>query len=68
MMQIAQNEGRFYRVALRQFRYFPMKRAEAELALATGKAVEVAYLPFSRPDLLQAYEVAQKAIQKAQAA
>lgn len=64
--QIAQNEGRFYRVDMRQMRYFPIARKAAELMLATGEAVEVAYLPFSRPDLYQAYRVAQDAIAKAQ--
>lgn len=66
--QIAQNEGRFYRVDMRQMRYFPIARKTAELLLATGQAVEVAYLPFSRPDLHQAHRVAQNAIAKAQVA
>lgn len=58
--QIARNEGRFYLVSIRQMRYFPMKRAEAEMLLATGEAIEVAYLPFSRSDLHSAaYEARQ---------
>ena len=65
--QIAQNEGRFYRVDMRQMRYFPIARKAAELMLVTGEAVEVAYLPFSRQDLYQAYRVAQDAIAKVSA-
>lgn len=64
--QIAQNEGRFYRVDMRQMRYFPIARKTAELLLATGQAIEVAYLPFGRSDLHQAYRVAQDFIAKAQ--
>lgn len=63
-MQIAQNyeTGRFYRVELRQSRYFPIAKTTAELALATGEAILVDYLPFSRPDLMIAYMYAQKAL------
>ena len=49
--QIAKNNGKYYRVDNRQMRYFPMKKVEAELALATQAATEVPYLPFSRGDL-----------------
>lgn len=66
MIQIAQNNGRFYRVSWKQFRYFPIARAEAQVLLATGKAKEVMYLPFGRADLWAAYRVSQAAIKKAQ--
>lgn len=65
--QIAQNNGRFYRVALRQFRYFPIKKQTAIAMLASGEAIEVAYLPFGRADLMQAHSAALKAIEQAAA-
>lgn len=68
MIKVAQNNGRYYRVSMRQMRYFPIARAEAQLLLATGEAYEVAYLPFGRPDLYEAYKVAQAAIKAAQVA
>ena len=68
MKQLAQNEGRWYRVEKRQSRYFPISTIKALALLATGDAFEVAYLPFSRPDLLRAYMEAQQAITAAQAA
>jgi hypothetical protein len=68
MLEIAQNNGRFYRVSWQQMRYFPVAKAEAQLLLATGQATETPYLPFSRPDLYQAYKTAQAAIRKAQEA
>lgn len=64
-IQIAQNNGRYYRVSLQQSRYFPIARDKAQQMLMTGEAREVAYLPFSRPDLSEAYRVAQLAITKA---
>ena len=68
MIKIAQNNGRYYRVSMRQMRYFPIARAQAQLLLSTGEACEVAYLPFSRPDLYEAHKVAQAAIKAAQVA
>jgi hypothetical protein len=68
MIQIAQNNGRYYRISTMQMRYFPIARREAEALIAAGKAVEAPYLPYSRPELYQAYKVAQAAISRAQAA
>ena len=68
MIEIAQNNGRFYRISPQQMRYFPIARKEAEFMIATGQAKEAPYLPYSRPDLYQAYKVARAAIQKAQEA
>lgn len=68
MIQIAQNNGRYYRVSMRQMRYFAIARVEALQLLARGEAQEVPYLPFSRPDLYEAYKVAQAAIKRAQEA
>jgi hypothetical protein len=68
MVEIAQNNGRFYRVSVQQMRYFPIARDKAEHMLATGEAVETPYLPFSRPDLYQAYKAAQEAIRRAREA
>ena len=66
MMQIATDGTRYYRVCTRQFhRYFPIAKKEAESLLAKGLAKEVPYLPFSRPDLWEAYKVAQTAINRA---
>ena len=66
MIQIATDGTRYYRVSTRQFhRYFPIAKKEAESLLASGQAQEVPYLPFSRPDLWEAYKVAQAAIQRA---
>lgn len=62
-IQIAQNNGRYYRISLH--RYFPIARAEALRLLASGEGREVPYLPFSRPDLYEAYKVAKQAIDKA---
>ena len=67
MMQLATDGARWYRVSVRQFhRYFPIGRKQAESLLASGQAQEVPYLPFSRPDLWEAYKVAQAAIYRAQ--
>lgn len=57
--------SRWYRVSRRQMRYFPIPRHEALDLLASGQAREVAYLPFSRPDLMQAYDTVQRALVKA---
>ncbi len=57
--------SRWYRVSTTQMRYFPINRLDAIELLRSGKAREVPYLPFSRPDLYDAYRVAQNAIQKA---
>jgi hypothetical protein len=57
--------GRWYRVERTQMRYFPINRLDAIEMLRAGKAREVPYLPFSRPDLYDAYRVAQSAIQRA---
>jgi len=57
--------SRWYRVSRLQMRYFPIPRHEAIDLIARGDAREVAYLPFSRPDLWQAYDTVQKAIIKA---
>lgn len=65
MMQLATDGTRYYRVSMRQFRYFPIARKQAESLLASGQAQEVPYLPFSRPDLWEAYKVAQAAIHRA---
>jgi hypothetical protein len=65
--QIAQNDGRFYRVDMQQARYFPVKKVEALAMLADGSAVEVPYLPFGRPELWTAYKEAQEAIATAAA-
>jgi len=59
--QIAQNKGRFYRVDVRQMRYFPIAAIRAQAMLAAGEAFEVAYQPFSRKDLFSAYKAAQVA-------
>lgn len=66
-LQLAMNPatGRWYRVSLTQMSYFPIRRADAIAALAARTAREVPYLPFSRPDLMQAYDVVQRAIVKA---
>jgi hypothetical protein len=66
-MEIAKNydTNRFYRVDLRQMRYFPIKKEVAEIALATGKATECEYLPFGRPDLWHASRAAKRAIEAA---
>lgn len=66
-LQLAMNPatGRWYRVSMNQMRYFPIPRHDAIAALAARTAREVPYLPFSRPDILAAYEVVQKAIVKA---
>jgi predicted DNA-binding transcriptional regulator YafY len=66
-MQVAMNPatGRWYRVSWDQFRYFPIPRTTAIAALAARTAREVHYLPFSRPDLMQAYDTARHAIAKA---
>lgn len=66
--QIAQNGNRFYRVDMLQMRYFPIAAAKAQLMLSTGEAIEVAYLPFGRSDILQAHSAAHRAITAAQAA
>lgn len=66
MMQLATDGTRYYRVSVRQCRYFPIGRKQAESLLASGQAQEVPYLPFSRPDLWEAYKVAQAAIYRAQ--
>lgn len=66
-MKIAQNNGRYYRVELRQMRYFPIKKTVALAALADGTATEEAYAPFTRGDLQIALMEANKAIEKAQA-
>ena len=67
MTEIARNNGRFYYFSRMQFRLFPMKRAEAEMLLATGQAYEIPYLPLSRPDIIQAHDAARKAIAAAAA-
>lgn len=66
MKQIAQNNGRFYRVDMRQMRYFPISRAVAELSLANGNAVEVPYMPFGRGDIQRAWSDSQALIAKVQ--
>ena len=66
MKQLSTDGVRWYRVSMQQARYFPIGKKEAAALLATGQAVEVPYLPFSRPDLWEAYKVAQAAIQAAQ--
>jgi len=68
MLQVAQNNGRYYRVSRLQMRYFPMRRVEAQALIAAGEAREVPYLPYGRPDLYEAYKVAQAAIKAAQEA
>lgn len=67
ILQIAMNPstGRWYRVSRTQMRYFAIPRHEAIDLLATGKAREVTYLPFSRPDLMQAYDTVRRALVKA---
>ena len=67
MMQLAMNPatGSWYRVSRTQMRYFPIRRGDAIAALASRTAREVAYLPWSRPDLMHAYEVVQRALVKA---
>lgn len=57
--------GRWYRVSTQQMRYFPINRLDALELLRTGKATEVLYRPFSRPDLHQAARYVQEAIQRA---
>lgn len=57
--------SRWYRVSRTQMRYFAIPRHEALDLLASGEAREVAYLPFSRPDLMQAYDIVQRALVKA---
>ena len=57
--------GRWYRVSMQQMRYFSIPRLDALEMLRNGQAIEVAYLPFSRPDLYDAYKVARNAISKA---
>lgn len=66
--QIARNGNRFYRIYPGSSRYLPIARREAEEMLASGDAREVPYLPWSRPDLYEAYKVAQAAIKRAQEA
>lgn len=68
MIEIAKNNGRYYRISKLQMRYFPIARRDAEALLATGAAVEAPYLPWSRPDLYEAYKVVQEAIRRAQVA
>ena len=57
--------GRWYRVSTPQMRYFPINRLDALELLRTGKATEVLYRPFSRPDLQQATRYVEDAIQRA---
>jgi hypothetical protein len=57
--------GHWYRVSTQQMRYFPINRLDALELLRTGKATEVLYQPFSRPDLQQATRYVQEAIQRA---
>jgi hypothetical protein len=57
--------GRWYRVSVTQMRYFPINRLDALELLRTGKATEVLYRPFSRPDLHQAARYVEDAIQRA---
>lgn len=59
--------GRWYRVSTTQGRYFPINRLDAIEMLRSGAATEVPYLPWSRPDLYDAYKVVQQAIAKVQA-
>ena len=67
MKQLSTDGTRWYRVSVQQgYRYFPISRKQAESLLASGQAQEVPYLPFSRPDLWEAYKVAQAGIQRAQ--
>jgi len=67
MKQLATDGTRWYRVSVQQgYRYFPICRKQAESLLASGQACEVPYLPFSRPDLWEAYKVAQAALQRLQ--
>lgn len=62
---IARNNNRFYRIYPGSHRYLSIARQKAEAMLASGEAREVPYLPFSRPDLYEAYKVAQAAIKRA---
>ena len=66
-LQLAMNPAtsRWYRVSRDLMRYFPIPRHDAIALLSSGDAREVPYLPFSRPDLMQAYETVQRAIVKA---
>lgn len=64
MKFIAQNNGRFYVENLRQMRYFPIAKKEAVAMLVDGRAEEVVYMPFGRPDLIQANMAATDAINK----
>jgi hypothetical protein len=57
--------GRWYRISIQQMRYFPINRLDALELLRTGKATEVLYRPFSRPDLHQAARYVEDAIQRA---
>jgi len=67
MKQLATDGTRWYRVSVQQgYRYFPISRKEAESLLAAKEAQEVPYLPFSRPELWEAYKAAQAAIKCAQ--
>jgi len=63
--QIATDGTRWYRVSVQQARYFRISEIEARTLLATQQAQEVPYLPFGRPDLWEAYKVAQNAITRA---
>lgn len=57
--------GRWYRVSVTQMRYFPINRLDAIEMLRAGKATEVLYQPFSRPDLQRATRYVNEAIERA---
>ena len=67
LIQLAMSpaNGHWYRVSIQQMRYFPINRLDALELLRTGKATEVLYAPFSRPDLQQAARYVREAIRKA---
>ena len=60
--QLAQNNGRFYRVSLRQMRYFPIKKVAALAMIADGSGIEVPYMPFGKPEYAAAYAATQNLI------
>jgi|FreactcultuFSWF8_1027224.scaffolds.fasta_scaffold01307_9 hypothetical protein len=63
MIQLAQNNGRFYKVSIRQMRYFPVKKVVALAMLADGSAIEVPYMPFGKPEYADAFFKAQEIIE-----
>ena len=63
MIQLAQNNGRFYKVSIRQMRYFPVKKVVALAMLADVSAIEVPYMPFGKPEYADAFFKAQEIIE-----